>query len=114
MTSTKNQNKTTETTETPKAPVAPKLHAVMLLKNYRPAGDFKVLHVVDEAEEEDIILQEREPDGEYEVLNDKGKIETVASGERHKCWTGTRIMLPKAEAQRLLRNGVAEPIREIM
>ena len=109
----KNQNKTTETTEVPKAPVAPKLHAVKLLRNYRPAGDFKVLRVVDE-EAEDVVWSECDPDGEYEILNDKGKIEVVASGDRHKCFSDMRIMLPREEAQKLLRKGIAEPHSELM
>jgi hypothetical protein len=109
----KNQNKTTETTETPKAPVTPKLHAVKLLKNYRPAGDFKVLKIEDE-ESEDPVWAEYEPEGEYEILNEKGKIDVVASGDRAKCMADTRLMLPKSEAQNLLRLGIAEPHSELI
>ena len=109
----KNQNKTTETIEVPKAPVAPKLHAVKLLRNYRPAGDFKVLRVVDE-EAEEVVWREYDPDGEYEELNEKGKIVTVASGDIHKCWPNMRLLLPREEAQKLLRKGIAEPHSELM
>lgn len=109
MTSAKNQNKTTETVvETPKAAPVPKLHAVKLLKNYRPEGEFKMLKLKDE-EDPDSPWVEYDPDGTPEMLDEKGKISVVASGDMHKVWENSCIMLPVAEAKRAFKLGIAAP-----
>ncbi len=97
-----------DTTETATAtPQNEKLYPVKLVRNYRPIGEFKVLELLD-GEDPNSGWEERKPDGEFEVLDDKGKITQVASGERWKVTAGSRLMLNKDEARNLLKIGVAE------
>lgn len=102
------------------------LYPVRLLKDYRPSGEFKVAAPKFEDDPESEVI-EREPLGEQEILDERGRIKVVATGEYAKCIglkrdyvqgedgkkrlediPGQTILLEKDEANRLLKLGLAE------
>ena len=109
-TNTKKAEAEKETSPTPViVATEPTYHPVKLLRNYRPADDnFKILDNLSESEDDDPKWVERDPEGEHEILDERGKILVVADGDYAKVSKGTVIMLEKEAARKVLRNGVAQ------
>ena len=81
-----------EPTRGPGRPPKAELFPVMLLKNYRPVGDFKVEHVEE---------------------NGRSTWQEPSEQQKAKTLAGTKIQLPKNEARAIISKGIAERGDEI-
>lgn len=106
----------TEEKETVKKAKPAALVPVMLLKSYRPMGEFKVW-TVEERDDDGVATKygKRDPDGKPDTpdvfVNNQGRefdIVVPASGEYAIVPAGRIIDVPKKEANRLLKLRIGE------
>ncbi|HEX9595283.1 MAG TPA: hypothetical protein VF982_00255 [Anaerolineales bacterium] len=88
---------------------APKMVAMELLRNYRPAGDFDIVgHMVPAVTRKDASGREYEMEKARFVEGEGAPPPISGVGTIGKIWAGTIIRVPQDEARTMRANDIAE------
>lgn len=87
----------------------PKMVAMQLLRNYRPAGDFEIVgHIVPAVIRKDGAGREVEVQKATFVEGEGAPPPQAGVGTTGKIWSGTIIRVPQDEARTMRANEIAE------
>lgn len=88
---------------------APKMVAMQLLRNYRPAGEFEIVgHVVPAVTRKDASGREYEVSKAEFIAGEGAPPPQAGVGTSGKIWAGTIIRVPQEEARTMRANDIAE------
>lgn len=91
------------------APQPSKLFPVLLVKNYKPIGDYEIVgYLKEEVKQKDSAGNWRVVEKEEFIEGEMKPHQSPGVGFPNKIWAGTHIRLPIDEAKTLLAKKIAE------